>query len=219
MAAETPGRTAQLVQCEGNTWVDRDPCSGDFVLSHKISQERHIYTGFHDIFLEFVDDDAVLLCRRTNSQADDDGNVVFKYLDQELAMQVYDKGEGDDRFLILVAQGERPQSLEDLKRQHRVLHVSFRCGAQGMQSGMEAAEFQHGSFGGSRVRWNLHELFDRLRLRCHRGERWMWVVKNWGVWFSMSREMYPMFDDNAFAKGMWSSMSDGTSGKCAVALL
>lgn len=188
--------TATLVPYQGSLWVDRDPWSGAFVLSHAISKERRVYEGFSEVYLEYIDDDAVLVCHPEGDEGESPHE--FRCLEQELCL-VYDAGEG--RTLLVLDDSASPRSLEELNREHKPVRVSFLCGPRGEECWLEVGVFARPLYGGLRVRWNLHEMFDRLSLRCHRGERWNWVSKNWFVWTTFASELFPDSADS-FAKGL-----------------
>lgn len=115
--------TATRVPNEGNFSVDRDPWSGDFVLCHTISSERRTYQGFSDVYLEFVDDDGILVCHPDGAEGG--CPPEFKCLEQELS-SVYSDAEG--RHFTVRGENSHPQPLGDIIREHRPVRVSFPCG-------------------------------------------------------------------------------------------
>lgn len=201
---------ATILPYKGVINVDEDIASGPgvFVISHALTGERSVLNEVSQLHIEYDDEGSGILFARRR------GDAEYIPIEKLLPTPVYSAGE-DERFVVddTFESSEGLVPLNALRRRFQIIDVSFKAGPQKLGFTVAAALFPQPAWGGQRLAWSLHHLYDCLGLDTCRGQRWTWVAKFFDRWRSCLLKMYPEHDATLIARSQQEAWQVQASGE------
>lgn len=181
---------AHIVPHEGLVFVDKDPFSDEYVLSHKVTGERVTLHGYSDVLAVFDPEDGSCALSARRGQSDDEECLL---VDDLLSVEVY---RDQEQNTIVVHDGDGPPAyLDSLKFGFMLAKVRIDTSRGRFSALLSAAQLKTPGYYNLRVQWNLHELYDLFRLASYQGRRWNWVSKSMQSWVAYLAAILPHHPD------------------------
>lgn len=185
--ASDEDNVATLVPWHSHVALEKDPRGDGYIVSHDITKERVRSCSPRPVQLHF--DDGVLTCTDRGVGVEPAGLVEYQVLDEVLAKSVYRSGTCE--HFVVRAGSDCHKRLQDSMAQCETLDLQVACGPQRLPCSFVVGMLKEGECFGLRLLFSLLELYTKLGLTSHQGQRWNWVGKNWGSWARYLHEALP----------------------------